>query len=47
MNECWAVVDRVDNKYTVKFLKPQRAIMSGQSVVFYKNSEVLGGGIIV
>jgi len=47
MKECPAVVDKVDNKYTVKFLKSQRAIMSGQSVVFYKGDEVLGGGIIV
>ena len=47
MKECSAVVDKVDNKYTVKFLKSQRAIMSGQSVVFYKGDEVLGGGIIV
>jgi len=46
MNECPAIVDKVNNKYTVKFLKPQRAVMSGQSVVFYKNNEVLGGGII-
>ena len=46
MKECPAVVDKVGNKYTVKFLKSQRAIMSGQSVVFYKGDEVLGGGII-
>lgn len=47
MKECSAVVDKIDNKYRVKFLKPQRAIMSGQSIVFYKGNEVLGGGIIV
>lgn len=33
-------------KYLVKFKKPQFAITSGQSVVFYKGDEVLGGGII-
>lgn len=30
----------------VVFNKPQRAITSGQSVVFYKGQELLGGGII-
>ncbi len=35
------------SKIEVKFNKPQRAITPGQSVVFYKNDEVLGGGEIV
>lgn len=36
-----------DKAYKVVFDKPQRAITSGQSVVFYKGLELLGGGIIL
>ncbi len=32
--------------YNLKFEKPQRAITPGQSVVFYRGEELLGGGII-
>lgn len=32
--------------YTLKFNRPQRAITPGQSVVFYRGQELLGGGII-
>lgn len=34
------------NKIKVTFAKPQRAITPGQSIVFYKGEEMLGGGII-
>ncbi len=35
-----------DGKAVVRFEKPQRAVTPGQAVVFYKGSEVLGGGWI-
>ncbi|MCK5123223.1 MAG: tRNA-specific 2-thiouridylase [Candidatus Pacebacteria bacterium] len=46
MSEQVAIIDKIKNKYIIKFSKPQRAIMPGQSVVFYRNEGVLGGGII-
>ena len=33
-------------RYKIQFKRPQRAITPGQSVVFYKGNELLGGGII-
>ena len=46
MDEKLAIICKNKNKYIVRFSKSQRAIMPGQSVVFYKNNEILGGGII-
>lgn len=34
-------------KYSIETARPLRAVTKGQSAVFYKNSEVLGGGIII
>jgi tRNA-specific 2-thiouridylase len=34
------------NKLEILFQKPQRAITPGQSVVFYKGEQLLGGGVI-
>ena len=34
------------NRVRVYFTDPQRAVTPGQSVVFYENDIVLGGGII-
>ncbi|MCL5010848.1 MAG: tRNA 2-thiouridine(34) synthase MnmA [Patescibacteria group bacterium] len=33
-------------KYRIVFAQPQRAITPGQSVVFYRGEELLGGGVI-
>lgn len=36
----------IKNKVEVVFLKPQKVIAPGQSVVFYHGNELLGGGVI-
>ena len=39
-------VSEEENFLRVNFSEPQRAITSGQSIVFYDGAEVLGGAII-
>ena len=42
--EC--VAENFGDNLRVKFFEPQRAVTSGQSIVFYDGDEVLGGGVI-
>ncbi len=44
--EC-AIEPISDTQFSVKFKQPQRAITIQQSIVFYKDRECLGGGIII
>jgi len=41
-----AVIKTGEEESVVSFLEPQEAITPGQSAVFYRDEEVLGGGII-
>jgi tRNA-specific 2-thiouridylase len=40
------VIPLANGQAQVVFREPQRAVTAGQSVVFYQNDLVLGGGII-
>jgi tRNA-uridine 2-sulfurtransferase len=44
--EAAAIIKIVENKVEVLFAEPQRAIALGQSIVFYREDRILGGGII-
>lgn len=41
-----ATIKQKDHQFSVEFAQPQIAVTPGQSIVFYKNDIVLGGGII-
>ena len=42
-----ALISRAGKRIRVNFKKPERAITPGQSIVFYKKEELLGGGVII
>ena len=41
-----AILKRLDDEVKIDFVEYQKSIAIGQSVVFYDNDIVLGGGII-
>jgi tRNA-specific 2-thiouridylase len=44
--EAEAILVPCDDSVDVHFIQPQKAVTSGQAVVFYNGDEILGGGII-
>ncbi len=41
-----AYISKNKNSYLLKFVQPKKALTPGQSAVFYRNKQVLGGGVI-
>ena len=41
-----ALIEKIDGSYLVTFEESQLAITPGQSIVFYNEETLLGGGII-
>jgi len=46
LQECTVESVESGSLMRVQFDKPQRAVTSGQSIVFYRGEEMLGGGVI-
>ena len=40
------IIPKPQNRATIKFTTPQRAVTPGQAIVFYDGDKVLGGGTI-